>query len=605
MNIDLKEIKSPDFLKKLTVKELTKLSDEVRSFLIDSISQTGGHLSSNLGVVELTIALHYVFDSPFDKLIFDVGHQSYTHKILTGRGKDFSTLRKYNGLSGFMKYSESEHDVWEAGHSSTSLSAAAGFLEAKKNSSNKIGEVITIIGDGAIENGLSFEALNYLSNLKTVKPIIVLNDNEMSISKNVGFLAKKCNKIRIRRSYNLLKKLTPSFLHRFLARIKSSLRQLIYGNNIFSSLGYKYFGPIDGHNIKDLIMYLNYAKKSQSPVLIHVKTIKGKGYKYAESDSKGVWHGVNSFEIDSGKTITKNNENKISWSLGVSNIVTKYALSNPNIKIICPATMPGSSFDITQELIPNQIIDVGIAEEHAVVMAAAMARNGIIPIVSMYSTFIQRAYDQINHDVCRNSNHVIFLIDRAGIVGGDGDTHQGVFDISFLSHLPNMIIAMPKNLSEFEKIFQIALEKKQPFAIRYPRGDVENTTISSTFEFKEWEEVIPISKRNIVTYGDNINAFEKQIKELKLNFGLINARFIKPIDLNMLNKLNDSEIIVYEEVIKTGSLFTQILQEINNNNLGIKCKSYSIDNEYVTHGDISSVKKDLNLDIIKILKGEI
>lgn len=605
MSIDLKEIKSPDFLKNLTVKELTNLSDEIRNFLIDSISQTGGHLSSNLGVVELTVALHYVFKSPFDKLIFDVGHQSYTHKILTGRGRDFSTLRKYNGLSGFIKYDESAHDVWEAGHSSTSLSAAAGFLEAKKNGNNEIGEVIAIIGDGAIENGLSFEALNYLSNLRTVKPIIILNDNEMSISKNVGFLAKKCNKIRIRRSYNLLKKLTPSFLTRFLTRIKSSLRQLIYGNNIFSSLGYKYFGPIDGHNIKDLIMYLNYAKKSQSPVLIHIKTIKGKGYKYAENDNKGVWHGVNSFEIDSGKTISAPDENKVSWSLGVSNIVTKYALSNPNIKIICPATMPGSSLDINQELIPNQIIDVGIAEEHAVVMAAAMSRNGIIPIISMYSTFLQRAYDQINHDVCRNSNHVIFLIDRAGIVGGDGDTHQGVFDIAFLSHLPNMLIAMPKNLIEFEKIFEMALDKKQPFSIRYPRGDVENITISNTFKFGEWEEVLPIAKKNIITYGDNVNEFEKSIKKLKLNIGLINARFIKPIDLNMLKKLNGTEIIVYEEVVKRGSLFSTIVQEINDNNLDINCKSYSIDDVYVVHGDVNSVKNELNLDIKKILKGEI
>lgn len=605
MSIDLKEIKSPDFLKKLNIKELIKLSDDIRNYIIDSISKTGGHLSSNLGVVELTIALHYVFNSPYDKLIFDVGHQSYAHKILTGRAKDFSTLRKFKGLSGYIKYSESVHDVWEAGHSSTSLSASAGFLEAKRNGNPDIGEVVTIIGDGSIENGLSFEALNYLSNLSGVKPIIILNDNEMCISKNVGFLAKKCNKIRIKRSYNVIGKLTPSFLSRFFGRIKSSLRELIYGNNIFSSLGYKYFGPIDGHNIKDLIMYLNYAKKSQNPVLIHVKTIKGKGYKYAETDVNGVWHGVNSFEIESGKSIKNNDANMVSWSLGISDIVTKYAKSNHNIKIICPATMSGSSFDVNQELIPDQIIDVGIAEEHAVVMAAAMSRNGIIPVISMYSTFLQRAYDQINHDVCRNSNHVIFLIDRAGIVGGDGDTHQGVFDIAFLSHLPNMIIAMPKNLTEFDRIFRFALEIKQPFAIRYPRGNVEIIDHIENFEFGKWEEVIPISSRNIITYGSNVKIFENQIKKLNVKIGLINARFIKPLDKEMIKKLDNCEVWIYEEVIKTGSLYTQILQETNDMNLNIKCKSYSIDNIYVNHGDTESVKNELNLNVIKILKGEI
>lgn len=596
----IEDITSPEFLKSLSTKELQELSDDIRKFILENVSKTGGHLSSNLGVVELTIALHYVFNSPHDKIIFDVGHQSYVHKILTGRSAGFKNLRKKNGLSGFIKYNESIHDVWEAGHSSTSLSAAAGFLEAKEAGAD-IGEVITLIGDGSVQNGLSFEALNYIGSQKKQKAIIIINDNDMSISMNVGRLAKSFSKIRIKRSYSILKKVTPRFIQHFLKKFKNGLRGFVYDTNIFSSLGYKYYGPIDGHNFKELINYFEFAKRSKTSVVLHIKTIKGKGYSPSENDNVGTWHGVGPFNLEDGSLINNTKENLISWGKGICDILIDIAKSNNNIRVITPAMVSGSNLSEFKALNEDLLIDVGIAEEHAVVMAAGMARNNVIPFVSIYSTFLQRAYDQISHDVCRSNNHVIFLIDRAGLNGGDGSTHQGIFDVSFLSHLPNMVITMPKDLNQAKSLIDFALNYDGPIAIRYPKGNVnieplkqENVTLG------KWNIELPLKKTNVITYGDQVDIYKERL--LNKSVGLINALFIKPIDLNLLKQLAGKRVIIVEEVIKNGSLASLIMEANNKYNLNIKIESFAIDDIYLDSGTTDELRKELKIDVESVLK---
>lgn len=591
----IKDIKSPEFLKSLSIKELEQLSEDIRQFIIEKVSKTGGHLSSNLGVVELTIALHYCFNSPKDKLIFDVGHQAYTHKILTGRAKEFDTLRKKDGLGAFLKYDESPHDIWEAGHSSTALSAAAGFLEAKE-AGGDIGEVIPIVGDGSIPNGLSFEGLNYLGSQNKQKAIIIINDNDMSISKNVGRLAKKFSKIRIKRSYSLLKRITPNFLHRLFKKFKNGFRTIVYGDNIFSTLGYKYYGPIDGHDLNELIKYFNFAKNSKQSVVLHIKTIKGKGYELSENDEIGKWHGVKPFDISTGKPLKLEDDNKVSWGKGICGILANLGTEYPQLYVISPAMIGGSNLGCFKNKFPERIIDVGIAESHAVVMAASLSRNNIIPVVSIYSTFLQRAYDQISHDVCRNNNHVIFLIDRAGLNGGDGSTHQGIFDISFLSHLPNMTIAMPKDLSEARNLMHFAINHNGPVAIRYPK---ELTDIipyqREKIELGSWVIEKPINKVNIITYGEIVNEFKEKLPD---KVGLINARFIKPLDEKVLSQLEGTRLLVVEEVIKHGSLGSLIRDK----NLNIEVETYGVDDIYLDAGTTKELREELGIDVDSILK---
>lgn len=601
--IKLEEIKDPKFLKDLSIKELEELAKQIREFIIDNISKTGGHLSSNLGVVELTIALHYVFDSPFDKLIFDVGHQTYTHKILTGRAKDFPTLRKFKGMSGFLKTKESVHDVWEAGHSSTSISAAAGFLEAK-SSGAKIGDVVSIIGDGSLQNGLAFSAINYLGARTDQKSIIIINDNNMSISPNVGVLGKLFDKIRLRRSYHILRRLVPSFVKRLFVREKSAISAYFHGNNMMTAFGYRYFGPINGHKIKDLINYLEYAKKSNSSIIIHVKTQKGKGYKFAEEDNLGVWHGVGPFDCSTGELKATCNSEITSWSDGIGNLILNEAKGNPKIKVITPAMVQGSGLNRFSLELPKQLIDVGIAEEHSVVMASAMAQNGMLPVVTIYSTFMQRAYDEINHDVARINAHVVFLVDRAGIVGEDGDTHQGTFDIAFLSSMPNMVISMPKDLNEANALLKLALyEHNGPFVIRYPRGKTKIYNDKDIeIKFGTWDVINQVKDKNIIAYGPVVDQFSKIINDENLEIGLINARFIKPIDLELLKTLTNKTVIVYEEVEKYGSLASLIYQANEEYKLNINIKSHAINDEFVAHGNTDLVKKELGLDIKDIIK---
>lgn len=598
MTFDLLNIKSPEFLKTLTIPELEELCNEIRKFIIDNVSKTGGHLSSNLGVVEATVALHYVFDSPKDKIIFDVGHQCYTHKILTGRAKDFINLRKKDGLSGFLSYSESVHDVWESGHSSTSLSAAAGFLEAKADNKD-IGDVIAFIGDGAIQNGLAFEGLNYIGSQKNQKAIIVLNDNDMSISRNVGRMALTLQKKRVKKSHPTLRRITPKFLYYNTKSLRNTLKTFLYGNDIFTSLGYGYYGPIDGHNLKSLIKYFNYAKKQESSVIIHLNTIKGKGYKYAEEDINGFWHGTGPFDISTGKQICKLSDNIVPWGKAICNNLLDVLAKKKNIKVINPAMIVGTFFEEIEEKYPDQIIDVGINEEHGVVMAAAMSRNNLIPIVSIYSTFLQRAYDEVLHDVCRSDNHVIFLLDHAGIVSSDGSTHQGVFDIPMLLSMPNMVISTPSNVYEAKQLLEIAINTKHPFAIRYPKDNIDITINNGIdVEFGKWQILKPISDVNIISYGDTIN----EIMAKANNVGVINAIFIKPIDIDCLMKLKNKKVIIIEEVMLNSSLSSMILKYNNDLKLNLDICSYGVNEQFIECGSRKEIKQQLGIDIDTILK---
>ena len=598
--MEIGNIKNPSFLKKMSVFELEELSRNIRNFLIDKISITGGHLSSNLGIVDLTIAIHKVFNAPKDKIIFDVGHQSYTHKILTGRAHEFDKLRQYNGLSGFQKMSESIYDCYEAGHSSTSLSAALGYAIARDLDKKKH-NVVAIIGDGSIGNGLAYEALNHIGSLNT-KLIVILNDNEMSISKNVGAIHNTLDKIRSNFKNEKIKKVP--YLGKKIKSgtklIKESFKKIYMKEGyLFEEFGFTYYGPINGHDYDEMISYLEMAKKSNRPVLLHVITEKGKGYKYAESDIEGIWHGISPFDKETG-IIKSKNDGLISWSEVISNHLIDIAKTNKDIIAITPAMANGSKLNKFKEIYKDRFIDVGIAEEHALVMANSMAIAGKKPFVSIYSTFLQRGYDQVFHDIARMDSNVVIGIDRAGIVGEDGETHQGLYDIAFLNHIPNMIIAAPKNSSEAKGILEFAFNSKHPFAIRYSKQRIEYNSESLVISDYSWEEIKKGSDAVIITYGDFVNnakIIANNLKKDKLNIGIINARFIKPIDTSMLDKIIKTKkpIIVYEEACLIGSLGSMISSYIVNSNTKIKC--FGIKDTFVKQGKYDIIIKKLGLDV--------
>ena len=598
--MEIGNIKNPSFLKKMSVFELEELSRNIRNFLIDKISITGGHLSSNLGIVDLTIAIHKVFNAPKDKIIFDVGHQSYTHKILTGRAHEFDKLRQYNGLSGFQKMSESIYDCYEAGHSSTSLSAALGYAIARDLDKKKH-NVVAIIGDGSIGNGLAYEALNHIGSLNT-KLIVILNDNEMSISKNVGAIHNTLDKIRSNFKNEKIKKVP--YLGKKIKSgtklIKESFKKIYMKEGyLFEEFGFTYYGPINGHDYDEMISYLEMAKKSNRPVLLHVITEKGKGYKYAESDIEGIWHGISPFDKETG-IIKSKNDGLISWSEVMSNHLIDIAKTNKDIIAITPAMANGSKLNKFKEIYKDRFIDVGIAEEHALVMANSMAIAGKKPFVSIYSTFLQRGYDQVFHDIARMDSNVVIGIDRAGIVGEDGETHQGLYDIAFLNHIPNMIIAAPKNSSEAKGILEFAFNSKHPFAIRYSKQRIEYNNESLVISDYSWEEIKKGSDAVIITYGDFVNNAKiivNNLKKDKLNVGIINARFIKPIDTSMLDKIIKTKkpIIVYEESCLIGSLGSMISSYIVNSNTKIKC--FGIKDTFVKQGKYDIIIKKLGLDV--------
>ena len=608
--MEIQNIKNPKFLKKMNNKNLILLSNDIRKFLIENISKTGGHLSSNLGIVDLTIAIHKVFNAPKDKVIFDVGHQCYTHKILTGRANKFDTLRKYKGISGFQSRKESIYDSYEAGHSSTSLSAALGMAMAR-DIDKKDYNVIAVIGDGSIGNGIAYEALNHIGDTNT-KLIIILNDNEMSISKNVGGLHNTLDKIRSDKVYKEAKNKTKNVLKvlpfgdvltRELDNIKESFKKIYLKEGfVFEEFGLKYYGPINGHDYNEMITYLNIAKKEKKPVLLHVITEKGKGYKYAENDIIGAWHGVGPFNIKTGE-FNKKNKDLISWSEVISNDLIKLTNKDKDIMVITPAMTTGSKLLKYKELYPKNFIDVGIAEEHALVLANALALSGKKPFVSIYSTFLQRGYDELLHDIARMNSNVVIGIDRCGIAPGDGISHQGIYDISMMMSIPNMTIMAPKDSVEAYNMLNTAFNNNGPFAIRYSKENIkyveneaENIPIGS------WDILSKGTDGYLISYGDFLdNALEikKLLKKDNINLEVINARFIKPIDKTMWKNIikKDKPIFVYEESTLIGSLGNYLSLKITNKNLKNNIYVFAIEDKFVEHGDKDSLLKELHLDI--------
>ncbi len=608
--MNLLEIKDPKFLKDMKIEELEDLAKEIRSFIIEKVSKTGGHLSSNLGVVELTIALHRVFDSPNDKFIFDVGHQSYTHKILTGRAKGFDTLRQYKGMSGYQKRHESEHDAWEAGHSSTAIAALAGFEIANKakgsNSRN-----IAVVGDGSLNSGLSFEALNYLGHHKGLAPIIILNDNEMSISKNVGRTARLLTKLRSSKMYQRTvdsKWRFPKFVYNLKVRVANSIRGFFGNLSIFDQLGFSYYGPINGHDIKTLIKFLQIAKRRNRPMVIHVVTKKGKGYLPAETDTLGKWHGIGPFDVETGESLNKKTENILSWSNIISSLIEDYAKTDDDFRIIIPAMIYGSALVDFQEKYPEKIIDVGICESFSVCFSAALALSGMRVFVPIYSSFLQRAYDQISHDLARQDIKIVLGIDRAGIVGEDGDTHQGVYDIAYLRHIPNMEIVQPSDMLEAKALLDYAFNTaKHSVAIRYARGEAE---ISDTSKFERitkptWVAYDNQGKVNLVAYGDNFHRLQEHVEKHDLPVNMYNARFIKPMDETMLSKIlgNGLKTYVLEDVTKISGLGSAILEYASSQ--GLKTENIELiglPDEFVEHGSIKEIQKKYGLDTESVIK---
>lgn len=610
--MDLNTIQDPTFLKEYSNEDLEKLSDSIRNFLIEKLSVTGGHLGANLGVVELTLALHKVFDSPSDKFVWDVGHQSYIHKILTGRTDQFDTLRKYQGLCGFPKRCESEHDVWETGHSSTSLSAAMGMAIARDLKGENT-SIVPIIGDGALTGGMALEALNHIGDEKK-NMIVILNDNEMSIAQNVGALHNILGRMRSARKYHWVKDEMEWILKRIPAvggklataaeRMKDSMKYFMLPGMFFEELGFTYYGPVDGHNFEDLIDNLQYAKKTDGPVLIHVMTQKGKGYQPAESDKKDKWHGVGPYKIESGEKI-KALDAPPAWSEVVSESLRKIARTDNRLAVITPAMILGSKLDKFGEEFPDRLFDVGIAEQHATTLSAGLATQGMKPFLAIYSTFLQRGYDQLVHDVCRQNLNVIFGIDRAGLVGADGETHQGVFDVSFLRHLPNMVIMMPKDENEGQHMVHTAVEYDDgPIAVRYPRGNglgVEMDKEFSSIPIGSWEVLKEGTDAAILTFGTTIPMALEASEELEkkgVSTRVINARFIKPMDEAMLHDLMTSEmpILTLEEAILKGGFGSGVLEFAEENHYHSQViHRMGIPDRYIEHGSVNELYQEIGL----------
>lgn len=600
----LEEIENPSFLKDKSDEELEQLAQQIRDFLIESCAVTGGHIGANLGVVELTLSLHRFYNSPEDKLLFDVGHQAYIHKILTGRTTDFKTLRQYKGLSGFPKMSESEHDVWEAGHSSTSLSAALGMAKARDIRNEKY-DVVPIIGDGALTGGMALEALNHIGSEKT-KMTIILNDNEMSIAPNVGAIHNMFGRIRTNSSYNKFKydaeellERIPSFgpsLRDLADKVKDSLKYLVVDGVFFEELGIKYIGPVDGHNFKDITKALESTKNYDGPAIIHVITKKGKGYYHAENDEVGTWHGLGPYKIETGETIGGSGTQ--SWSEFVSNSVFDHALKDERIVALTPAMPVGSKLTKFQNELPERFFDVGIAEQHAVTMSAGLAASGMKPYLAIYSTFLQRGYDQVLHDVDRPNLNVFFGIDRSGLVGADGETHHGIFDVSFLLPLPNMTIMMPRDEVEAKLMIDYAVEYNGPIALRYPRGNVKGIEVTERqpIEKGKWEVVHKEDKKDVViiSYGPTLDIAEEAkdiLSETNINVEIVNARFIKPVDEEMLHEYGKENVpmLIVEEVIEAGGLGQFIQGFMSQHDFTNDVKTIAIPDVYIEQGDVEQL----------------
>ncbi|MEF9933778.1 MAG: 1-deoxy-D-xylulose-5-phosphate synthase [Clostridium sp.] len=618
----LDNIKYPKDIKNLTTDELYRLADEIRNFLICSVSKTGGHLAPNLGVVELTIALHKVFNMPEDKIVWDVGHQSYVHKILTGRKERFDTLRKYNGLSGFPRPNESEYDSFSTGHSSTSISAAFGMAKARdimcRNNS-----VVAVIGDGALTGGVALEALNHAGNTNT-NMIVVLNDNEMSIAPNVGSLSSYLARIRTQPTYMNLRddieymvKKIPAVgnnLYKAAERVKESVKSLLVKGMLFEELGFTYLGPIDGHNIKEISNVLTRAKKIRGPVLVHVITKKGKGYYYAEN-KPDKFHGIGPFSIETGEA----SKGKANYSSVFGDAIVNAASENENIVAITAAMPDGTGLSDFASKYSDRFFDVGIAEQHAVTFAAGLASQGLKPVFAVYSTFLQRAYDQVLHDVCIQNLPVMFCIDRAGIVGEDGETHQGVFDISYLRDIPNLVIMAPKSISEFKSMLKFGFKyNDSPIAIRYPRGgDIfEGFKEDNLIEVGKWEKILEGSEVAIVATGKMVQhgyLAAKKLEEYGIKPTLINGKFIKPLDENMIEYIYKSHNIVFtiEDNVISGGFGEAIVKCVSDKDIYKKTITLGYPDEFIHHGSVNELYEDYGLNtegivstILQSIEGE-
>ncbi|WP_164971379.1 1-deoxy-D-xylulose-5-phosphate synthase [Clostridium tetani] len=599
-------------IKNMSLDELNLLSRELRNFIIESVSQNGGHLASNLGVVELTLSLYNVFDFSYDKLIWDVGHQCYVHKILTGRRSGFQNLRKINGLSGFPKRCESKFDHFETGHSSTSISSALGMARARDLKGEKY-NVVAVIGDGALTGGMALEALNDVGDNKT-KLTIILNDNQMSIGKNVGGLSTYLSSLRIDPNYNKFKRDVEGIIKKIpnigkgmaknLERVKDGVKQVLVPGMLFENMGIKYFGPIDGHNIKQLSKVMDKAKNMKEPVIIHVVTTKGKGYKFAEQNPDK-FHGIGSFDYMTG---CSKKSKGVTYSKAFGKAMVSIASKDKRVVAITAAMKDGTGLNEFSNKFKNRIFDVGIAEQHAVTMAAGMATAGLRPVFSVYSTFLQRAYDQVLHDVCIQNLPVVFAIDRAGLVGEDGETHQGVFDMSYLSHMPNMTIMAPKCVEELEFMLNWALSQESPIAIRYPKGESRlNLKPIKNFQKGKWEVLEDKGKISIIATGRMVEkAFnvKETLKERNIDIGLINATFVKPIDKEMLNKIIDEEktIITLEDNVILGGFGNSVLNYVRDTNSNIKVVNLGFKDEFIPHGKVDDLFKMYGLDEEAILK---
>lgn len=616
--VDLNKISSPSFLKNLNQKQLEALAGDIRSFLIEKCSATGGHIGPNLGVVELTIALHKAFNSPTDKFLWDVGHQAYVHKILTGRASQFDTLRQFKGLCGFPKLVESEHDEWETGHSSTSLSAAMGMAAARDIKKEK-SYIIPIIGDGALTGGMALEALNHIGHEKT-NMIVILNDNEMSIAPNVGALHGVLGRLRTAKEYSKAKEELEILMNKIpvvggklastAERLKDSLKYLVVSGVFFEELGFKYLGPIDGHDFEALEKTLEYAKKVKGPVLVHVITKKGKGYKPAEEDTVGTWHGTGPYKIETGDFV-KSAVTGPAWSSLIAESVRKCMKEDERIVTITPAMPVGSKLEGIQRDFPNRFFDVGIAEQHAATMAAGLATQKMKPFLAIYSTFLQRAYDQVLHDIARPNLNVFIGIDRAGLVGADGETHQGVFDIAFLRHIPNIVLMMPKDENEGQHMVKTALEYDGgPIALRYPRGNglgVEMDAEMKAIPIGTWEVLRDGQDAAILTFGTTIPMAMEAAEQLSLqgiDVKVVNARFIKPLDTAMLHDLMgaDLPILTIEEAVLQGGFGSAVLEFAADNQYKTLIDRIGIPDQFIEHGSVDELLNEINVTTDETVK---
>lgn len=601
----LEKIQKPNDIKKIPADQLPALAEEIREFIIESLSKTGGHLASNLGVVELTIAMHRVFDLPKDKLIWDVGHQSYTHKILTGRKDGFETLRREGGISGFPKRSESDCDVFDTGHSSTSISAGVGYVRARELKKENY-SVVSIIGDGALTGGMAYEALNNAASLKS-NFIIVLNDNEMSITENVGGMSSYLSGLRTASAYTDFKMDVTKALNRIpgigpgmvdaMRKTKSSIKQIIIPGMLFEDMGLTYLGPVDGHNIPQLIKTFQEAKRFEGPILVHVLTQKGRGYEPAMRHPAR-FHGAGPFDVKTGLPVGKSNP---TYTDVFSTVMRKMGDRRKDVAAVTAAMMTGVGLKRFSNMFPDRCFDVGIAEEHAVTFAAALSLGGITPVVAIYSSFLQRAYDQIMQDVCMQNLHVVFAIDRAGLVGYDGETHHGIFDLSYLGSMPNMTILAPKNLWELSDMIKFAVDYDGPIAVRYPRGEAYTG-------LKEFRAPICLGKSEVIHEGSRVallavgsmvkmaEEVQKQLKErMDMDAALVNARFVKPIDEELLRSFADTYelVVTLEENVKDGGFGERVLAFAEEEDLPFGVEIIALPDRFIPHGSVSYQMKQV------------